>query len=239
MKNHKIVRTAFAFLLLHAFILPSAMFAQQADINARIREEGTKNSQVLKTIQVLADVYGPRLTGGPSLKAAGEWAIKQMTAWGMENGALEPWNFGHPGWANERASGFITAPVQDSLVFEVLAWTPSTNGAVKGPAFNMVLPERPTQAELTAYFDGIKDKLRGSIVIWGNPARVPVNFNPPPKRIPDDVAKARFDPNPTPQGPPGGPFTPPTPRQGQLTGQQITEQVNKFLIDSGVLVQSQ
>src|SRR3712207_8161548 len=40
------------------------------------------------------------------------------------------WSFGHPGWANERASGFITSPVKDSLVFEVLAWTPGTNGTV-------------------------------------------------------------------------------------------------------------
>jgi hypothetical protein len=35
-----------------------------------------------------------------------------MTSWGFENAKLEPWDFGHPGWVNERASGFITAPVR-------------------------------------------------------------------------------------------------------------------------------
>ncbi len=236
MKNLNLVRNLLAFVLIQTVILPNVLLAQPADINVRIREEGTKNSQVMKTIQVLADVYGPRLTGSPSLKAAGEWAAKQMTTWGMETAALEPWDWGHPGWVSERASGFIASPVQDSLVFEVLAWTPSTNGVAKGTAFHMTLPERPTQEELTKYFDGIREKIRGSIVIWGNPTRVPVNFSPPPKRIPDDVAKQRFDPNATPQGPPFQPPTPATPRPGQLTNQQLGEQVNKFLIDSGVLV---
>jgi carboxypeptidase Q len=240
MKTTIALRSMTVAVLIAAMLLPGAAFSQQADINARIREEGTKNSQVMKTIQVLADVYGPRLTGSPSLKAAGEWAVKQMTSWGLENGALEPWNWGNPGWVNERASGFITSPVQDSLVFEVLAWTPSTNGAVKGPAFHFVLPNRPTQAELTAFFDANRDKVRGSIVFYGNPGRVPVNFDPPPKRLSDEEAKRRFDPNPQPrpqqQGPPQQQQTPQPPREGQLSPAQVTEQVNKFFIDSGVLV---
>src|SRR5687768_207765 len=235
MKN-TILKPTIVAVILTALLMPTAAFAQQPEMNARIREEGTKNSQVMKTVQVLADVYGPRLTGSPNLKAAGEWAAKQMTSWGLENAALEPWDFGRPGWVNERASGFITAPVQDSLVFEVLAWTPSTSGAVKGPAFQMVIPNQPTQAELTTYLDSIKDKVRGSVVFYGTPARIPVNFEPPAKRLADDVAKRRFDPNnQTPQGPPRQ-LTPPTPRPGQLTNDQLTEQINKFLLDNGVPV---
>ena len=237
MRNNKLIRITLALLLLQA-IAPSTLFAQQADINARIREEGTKNSQVMKTVQVLADVYGPRLTGSPNLKAAGEWAAKKMTEWGMENAALEPWDWGHPGWVNLKASGFITAPVQDSLVFETLAWTPSTRGIARGKAVQMILPQRPTQAELTEYFNTIRPKLRGSIVMWGNPSRVPVNFNPPSKRLSDEVAKQRFDPNAQqPQGPTfAGPQNPLPPKPGALTGAQITEQVNAFLKASGVLV---
>ena len=53
----------------------------------------------------LTDVYGPRLTGSPNLKAAGEWAIKEMASWGFVNGRLEPWDFGRPGWVNELAVG--------------------------------------------------------------------------------------------------------------------------------------
>ena len=52
------------------------------DVFWKIRQEGTVNSSILDTLHVLTDVYGPRLTGSPNLKAAGEWAIEQMHAWG-------------------------------------------------------------------------------------------------------------------------------------------------------------
>ena len=82
----------------------------------------------MRTLHMLTDVYGPRVTGSPNLKAAGEWAIKQMESWGFTNGHLEPWDFGHPGWVNERFSAHIVSPVKDHLEAEVLAWTPGTDG---------------------------------------------------------------------------------------------------------------
>ena len=66
------------------------------EINARIRKEGRENSQILRTMHYLTDVYGPRLTGSPNHKAAAEWAIKQMTEWGLTNGRLESDGTGLP-----------------------------------------------------------------------------------------------------------------------------------------------
>ena len=57
---------------------------------AKIRREGRTNSQIMKTLHVLTDVHGPRLTGSPNYKAAAEWVVKQTTAWGFENARLEP-----------------------------------------------------------------------------------------------------------------------------------------------------
>src|SRR5262247_2913611 len=82
----------------------------------KIRQEGSSHSRILSTLHVLTDVYGPRLTGSPNLKAAGEWAIGQLQEWGLKNGHLEPWEFGHPGWTNERLSAHLISPVKDSLV---------------------------------------------------------------------------------------------------------------------------
>jgi len=239
-------------ILLSAFLLQSVPFvsaqtatAQTSEINAKIREEGMKNSKIMRTLHFFTDVYGPRLTGSPNLKLAGEWAAKEMKSWGFDKTELEPWNFGHPGWVNERASGFITSPVQDSLVFEVLSWTPGTNGAVKGDAVQIEIPlksseadpkimEPPTQEELTAYFNSVKDKVKGKMVLVGKPAVVPVNFEPPPKRRPDDALRKMLDPNnPQPQ------FNPPpprTPRPNALNFQQIGEQLDKFLLDNQVQV---
>src|SRR5688572_13074566 len=97
----------------------------------KIRQEGTENSKILETLHILTDLYGPRLTGSPSLKAAGEWAIEQMHAWGLTGGHLEPWDFARSGWANERLAAHIVSPVKDALVVEALAWTPGTEGVVR------------------------------------------------------------------------------------------------------------
>jgi len=212
----------------------------QTDISAQIRKEGMENSQIMRTLHYFSDVHGPRLTGSPNHKAAADWAIKQMLAWGFDNARLEAWDFGHPGWVNERASGFITAPAQDSLVFEVLAWTPGTNGAVKGQAFQFSLPPRPTQEELTAYFNSIKANIAGNMILMGKPAVVKVNFEPPTKRIADETLKSRFDPSATPQpfvNPnPTAPTTPVAPKAGLLNPVQINEQIDKFLLDNRAAV---
>jgi carboxypeptidase Q len=68
---------------------------------------------------------------------------KQLTDWGLKNVRLEPWEFGHPGWSNERASAFLVSPVQENLKFEVLAWTPSTKGTVTASAIQLVPPQGP------------------------------------------------------------------------------------------------
>ena len=60
--------------------------------------------------------------------------------WGMQNGKLEPWEFGFPGWVNEHLSVHATAPFKDALVVEALAWTPGTKGTVKAKAFNLIVP---------------------------------------------------------------------------------------------------
>ncbi len=209
-------------------------FAQDAEINAKIRKEAKENSQIMKTLHFLSDVYGPRLTGSPNHKAAADWSVKQMLAWGFDKAELEAWDFGHEGWVNERASGFIVSPVQDSLVFEVLSWTPGTKKAVKAQAFNLILPERPIQEELTAYFESIKANIRGKIVLIGKPAVIPVNLNPAPKRVSDEDMKNRLNPNnANRQGNPFGNQQPlPTPKPNQLNGLQIAEQLDKFLVDN-------
>jgi hypothetical protein len=210
------------------------------DINAKIRAEEKDNSQIMKTMHWFTDVYGPRLTGSPNHKAAADWAVKQMLAWGFDKAELEAWDFGHPGWVNERASGFITSPVQDSLVFEVLSWTPGTKKAVKAQAFNMVLPDRPTQEELTTYLNSVQVGVKGKMVLMGKPAVIPVTIIPPPKRQNDEELKKRLAPNATPQGPggPGGPGGGPqvTPKPGALTPLQVGEQVDQFLLNNKVPV---
>ena len=193
-------------LCLIVLLCASPLFSQSSDkdLLQRIRKEETDNSQIMKTMHMFTDVYGPRLTGSPNHKHAAEWAIKQMQAWGLENAHLESWNFGHPGWLNERLTAHIISPVKDPLVCEVLSWTPSTRGPVRAAAYQMILPERPTQDQLTAFFGQEKTKVRGRMVLAGKHTIVPVNLNPPAKRSDDKTVEERFGPN-------ARPFAFPTP----------------------------
>src|SRR5579862_764129 len=106
-------RTSLLLAVLALFAPLAAQQRMDADINAKIRQEENSHSQIMRTLHFLTEVYGPRLTGTPSMKAAGEWSIKTMESWGFANGHLEPWDYGHPGWVNERFTGHIVAPVKD------------------------------------------------------------------------------------------------------------------------------
>jgi carboxypeptidase Q len=224
------------FLSLAIFVsMSSIAFGQTTEeINSKIRKEAKDNSQIMRTLHYFADVYGPRLTGSPNLKSAQDWAVSEMTKWGFENAHLEPWDFGHPGWVNDRASGFITSPVQDSLVFEVLAWTPGTKNVVKAQAVSLEIPDRPTQEDLTAYFEKMKPTIEKKIVLVGKAAVLPVAINPGPKRISDEDIRKRLEPSAPRAFPTPGPT--PTPKPGQLTFAQINEQLDEYLVKNKVEV---
>ena len=78
-----------AWSLLVVVAVPlAAQTGGDADVLARIREEANTRSQILRSVHVLSDLYGPRLTGSPSLKAAGEWAIAMMQSQSARLAAL-------------------------------------------------------------------------------------------------------------------------------------------------------
>ncbi len=253
-----------ALLLSCAILLGSAPLVADETVdygtNARIRKEAREHSQLMRTLHYLTDVYGPRLTGSPNYKAAADWVVQQMTDWGFENVHLEPWDFGHPGWMNERFSGFMTSPARDSLVGEVLAWTPSTKGtaiakavrieppqctAPSGPSGNPFAapspqpaappspPKCPSQEVLTKFFDSVKSKVKGQIVLVGAATKVPVTTEFSPSRMDEATLRRRFDlDNPAAYLPPQMP----QPAAGQLTSSQIAEQIDQFLVANGALV---
>ncbi|HEY3105096.1 MAG TPA: M20/M25/M40 family metallo-hydrolase, partial [Pyrinomonadaceae bacterium] len=233
-------RRALALCLITTLLcLPIVAQSQSdKDLLERIRKEEATNSQIMKTMHMLTDVYGPRLTGSPNHKAAAEWAVKQMTAWGLSNAHLEPWNFGHVGWLNERLTAMMISPIHDVLTCEVLAWTPSTRGIVRANAYQMILPERPSQEQLTAFFETQMARVRGRIVLVGKHTIVPVNLNPPAKRLDDKAAEDRYGPNARPFQFPT-PTPTPTPAPGApkpLTNAQINEQLDAFLKASGAQI---
>src|SRR5262245_33212532 len=168
-----------AALVALSITAPSAQEKVDHDINWKIRREATDRSQIMRTLHFLTDVYGPRLTGSPNLKAAQDWVVAETTKWGLKNAHLEPWSFGHPGWVNERTSVFVTSPVKDTLVVETLAWTPGTNGPLTAQTVQIEVPSRPTKDVLAKFFEANRDKVKGKIVMVGAPQVVRVTILPP------------------------------------------------------------
>ncbi len=99
----------------------------------RIKSEELEHSQTMHTLHMLTDRYGPRLTGSPNFEKAASWVVQQMTEWGFKNAHPEPWDFGHPGWLNMRASGYMIAPIHGDLTSECLVGRPPQKVPSKRP----------------------------------------------------------------------------------------------------------
>ncbi|GAB5520641.1 MAG: M28 family metallopeptidase [Rhodothermales bacterium] len=205
-----------------------------ADIIQQIRTEGFDNSQVMMLMHNLTDVYGPRLTGSPSLREAGQWVLEQAEAWGLENGEAVAWDWRNPGWENNRLSAHITAPTQDALVVEALGWTPSTDGVVTSTVVPVQAPDSPTQAQFDAYLADLAPQVQGKIALVGSLREVPTRFNLATLRRTDEDVARLYDPNAEPSSrsrrPRGGT------EDGILSSGEVTQQLNQFFREQGVLV---
>jgi carboxypeptidase Q len=229
--------------------IPALVCAQEpidSALNARLREEGLKKGQVMRLVHELCDNIGPRLTASPSYKVAADWAVGRMKGWGLD-AKLEPWDFGHPGWANQWCSAHVTEPYQDPLTVEVLSWTPSTKGLVKGAAVALTVPENPTTEELNAALNAIADKVPGAIVLVGPHKVIPPNFTPAPLRRDEASLRETLDPfreGPARQG--GGPggaggparggAAPAQPKAGALDARAAGQLIDAFLVAHKALV---
>jgi carboxypeptidase Q len=133
-----------------------------ADAIAKIREEGLKRSQVMEHMFWLTDAYGPRLTGSPGFEQAGDWTVKTLQGWGLQNVRKERFPFGK-GWSLGKFHATMTAPQVMPIIGLPKAWTPGTNGLVTA---DVVQPQISNAAEAEKY----KGQLRGKIVLT-QPAR--------------------------------------------------------------------
>jgi hypothetical protein len=149
----------------------------------RIKSEGLQRSKVMEIASYLTDVYGPRLTGSPGIRQAGEWAVKEMQSWGVANVSLQPWGQFGRGWTNERFTMHLTSPSASTLIGYPKAWTPGTPGVVTGEAVRAALA---TPQDLAVW----RGKLKGRFVLTTAARAVTPHFNPQAQRYDDDALAA-------------------------------------------------
>lgn len=157
----------------------------------KIKDEGFSNSKVMNNLFELTDVIGPRVTGSTGMKKAEKWAKRQLMDWGLENAVIEPWGSFGKGWETHRSYIAMNAPYYQSLVGVPRAWTPGTNGMVKGDAIFVKIDSVQDLGKYTG-------KLKNKIVVLSSSAamEIKVNFTADAKRLTDEeLQKMTLDPH--------------------------------------------
>ncbi len=147
------------FSTIAAVALP-ILISKEADpsIVAKIVDEGKNRNQVVSHLRYLTKSIGPRLTGSPQLQRACEWTAAKFRSYGLQNVHLEQWGEVPVGFERGRRQvGRMVAPYAYDFEFTSPAWTPGTNGLVRGAA----VPEPRTMEE----FEKVKHLLRGAWLI--------------------------------------------------------------------------
>ena len=175
---------------------PQEKFDQEA-IN-KIKEEGMKHSQVMDILSYITDVSGARLTNSPNIRVAQEWAKSKLTEWNLQNAHLEAWGPFGRGWSLEGFTANIVKPHYFPLIAFPKAWSPGTNGVVRGQP---VYFEVKTEADLNKY----KGKLKDAIVLLSEAREVKAHYEPLGHRQTDEDLLRLANAEPAGFGGPGGP----------------------------------
>src|ERR1700676_4102799 len=190
-----------------------------------IKTEAFQNPKVGETVFQLTDVYGPRLTNSPQFRAAGEWAVKQLKEYGLENVKFEKWGPFGRGWAYNSYSGSIDEPQYQPLLGYPLAWTPGTDRALTAEA---VLAPIRTEADLAQF----KGKLRGKMVLRDAPRSLTIPTDPAGRRLTDaQLADLTVFQIPA---PPGRPNRPGPPLMMRQQARKVRDRLNQFWKEEGV-----
>jgi hypothetical protein len=226
--------------LLPLLLAPALLAQEKVDLYVvnRIKAEEFQNSKVMENAFYLTDVYGPRLTGSPGLKAAAEWAVRRLSEWGIANPGLEKWGPFGRGWSCVRFSAHQKEPQYSPLIGFARPWSPGTNGPVSGEP---VLAVIKTDEDIAKF----KGKLKGKIVLLEDPKPLVSEAEAALKRFSDsDLAREALAPDPSVRSPFASPIPvvpgQPTRPQGQpfdrAAREKFRNNLNQFLADEGVLV---
>jgi carboxypeptidase Q len=136
--------------------------ARAVELDHKIIADVKADSELMKNLQYLSDVIGPRLTGSKNLDRASHWTAEKMKEYGLENVRLEPWEI-PVGWERGHASMKLVEPDNGrTIAVASSGWTPGTKGKVTGP---VVALQARTKADLDKY----KGKLKNAVVLMAPP----------------------------------------------------------------------
>lgn len=235
-KNLKVMRlkklsTLMLLVLCAAAFLNAQVYKPDPAVISKIIETGINNSDVEELSFWMTDYSGPRLTASAGGDRGNEIARKKMEEYGFKNVRIEEVReFTRGGWDNLKTYVAMTSPYYTSFSANPVAWTGSTNGAIKG---EVILVQINSEADFEKY----TGKLKGKIVMLPSTARYQVNYQPLARRYTDEELQNMANPPAQQQQPQGERRTPPTAGAGQgnqANQMSLRRQVTEFLIKEQV-----
>lgn len=136
-----------------------------------IRQEAFQSSRVMDTARALSVGIGPRLTGSAALARAHQWARDRLTGWGLENARLEAWGPFGRGWSFGRVAIHLVEPVREPLMGLPEAWTPGTEGPVRGEVMRVTLRGESD-------FERYRGRVAGKILLLDEPRELQARTEP-------------------------------------------------------------
>jgi len=230
MSQKKLVAICAVSTLVVPLLLTGEEKVDLAVVN-RIRNEAFADSKVMDTMFYLTDVYGPRLTNSPNFRAAGDWAVKRLTDYGLVNVKEEKWGPFGRGWQCKYFEAHMVEPRFSSLMGIPLAWTEGTNGSITGEP---IVATIRAEADL----DKWKGKLRGKIVMTSEPREFALPMEAEGRRYSEsELAAEAQAPDPGRSGPLNSTRrssnAPPMTREERL---RFQNKFYQFMKDEGVLL---
>ncbi|HET6575854.1 MAG TPA: M28 family peptidase [Fimbriiglobus sp.] len=142
-----------------------ATVSAAAELDQKIIADVKSHSELMKNLQYISDVIGPRLTGSKNLDKASHWTAEKMKEYGLEHVRLEPWEI-PVGWERGYARMKLVEPANGRTISVASSgWTPGTKGKVTG---RVVALQARTKADLEKY----KGKLKDAVVLLGAPGEM-------------------------------------------------------------------
>jgi len=212
-------------------LVMSAQDRVDLSVLTQIKSEAFENSQVMDHLFYLTDVYGPRLTNSPGHQAAGDFVVKRLREYGLQNVKEEKWGPFGRGWRLTHFAGHMIEPQYQPLIGVPLAWTPGTNGVVTGEPVMVSLHS-------DADFERYRGKLRGKIALTMDEKQVAMRTQPLAHRLTDEEMAARGrvdDVSRISIFPMSAPALHPTAEE-RAAAAAFQKKVARFLKDEGVLL---
>ena len=179
MKPNRVVLVAVLTMLALGITRAGAQQAERTKRSAtpvvaadqQILAEIKEHNEIMANLEYLTDLIGARLTGTDKMAQANRWTMEMFARYGLQNAHLEAWTIARA-WHRGTARGRIVSPASHPLTLASAGWSPSTAGAVRGPVTYV-------KASKTEELQPYKGRLRGAIVITGEPEKLPAPYEAP------------------------------------------------------------